>query len=82
MTCVTAARASHLVLGLKFSKPAQAGLGVAGTEFPFFPACSGLLVSGGGHLMPGEGCQHSGGCLGWCKQVVLAEKRCGILEGE
>lgn len=55
-----AARASHLVLGLKFPKPAQAGLGVAGTEFSFFSACSGLSVSGGGHLVPGGGCQHSG----------------------
>lgn len=44
MTCVTAACASHLVLGLKFPEPAQAGLGVTGTEFSFFSACSGLLV--------------------------------------
>lgn len=41
MTCVTAARASHLALGLKFPEPAQAGLGVAGTEFSFF-----LLIQG------------------------------------
>lgn len=53
MTCVTAAHASHLVLGLKFPKPAQAGMGVAGTEFPIFSACSGLLVSGGESLVPG-----------------------------
>lgn len=61
MTCVTAARASRLVLGLKFAERAQAGLGVAGTEFSFFPARSGLVVSGGEHLMAGEA---GWGCLG------------------
>lgn len=76
MTCVTAARASHLVLGLKFPKPAQAGLGVAGTEFPLFSACSGLLVSDGGHLVPGEGCQHSGDA--WADANRLCWQKRGV----
>lgn len=92
MTCVTAARASRLILGQRFPKPAQARLGVAGTESPVFSACGGLLASGGGPA--GGWCQAVGrllaerGCSGRCKQVLWAglcpgrKEGWGILEEE
>lgn len=56
MTCVTAARASHLIFRAEISKACSGRAGCSWHRIPFF-LC--LFRAGGEHLVPGEG-QHSG----------------------
>lgn len=53
MTCVTAACASHLILGQKFPKPAQARPGVARAELPFSLLVQGCWQAAVGRRAPG-----------------------------
>lgn len=67
-----AARASHLVLGLKFPKPAQAGLGVAGTELLLFFF---LHVQGCWWMVVSTWCQHGGDAWDDANRLCLQKRK-------
>lgn len=78
MTCVTAARASHLIFRAEISKACSGRAGCSWHRISFF-LC--LFRAGGEHLVPGEG-QHSGDAWADANRLCLQKRFCGILEGE